>query len=184
VTRTVSGHEAIKSVSSPLLAAQKIPGTKITIRTRRSCLPLFLHLAAALNEGVEALSSRNTWSYNYRPIRMGEAVSDHAGYAIDCWSDGIGAHRWPSKMPATKAKKIGRILEQYITANGRYIFGWGASDQAPGVDYKGPTYHSQKANDPMHFFVAPGVGTKDLLEVRKALGIRLDGTVKVDKSVV
>lgn len=182
MAKTVSGHEAIKSVSSPLLSARLIPGTNITLRTRRTCLPVFLHLASRLDKEVEALSKRNTWSYNFRPIRMGEAISDHAGYAIDCWSDGIGAHRWPSKMPAAKAKKIGRILESYRTSAGEYIFGWGASSKAPGVDYKGETYHTEAGNDPMHFFIARGVSMAEVERVRKSMGIRLDGTV--DKSAV
>lgn len=175
MTQTISGHEAIKSWSSPLLAARKIPGTKITLRTRRSCLPVFLHLAARLDEEVRPLSISDTWSYNYRPGRMTDVVSDHAGYAIDCWSSTIGAHTWPSKMPATVAKKISRILEDYRTRDGRYVFLWGASSQAPGVVYSGPTHKTQKGNDPMHFAVARGISTKDLLAVRKEMGIRLDG---------
>jgi hypothetical protein len=105
-------------------------------------------------------------------------VSDHAGYAIDCWSSSIGAHTWPSKMPAKVAKEIGRILEEYRTADGRYVFLWGASILAPGVDYKGPTHRTQKGNDPMHFAIARGVETRDLMRVRKAMGIRLDGTTR------
>lgn len=178
MTQTVSGHEAIKSWSSPLLAAREIPGTKISLRTRRSCLPLFLNLAARLDKEVEPLSKRNTWSFNYRAIRMGDAVSDHAGYAIDCWSDGIGSHTWPSKMPVAKAKKISKILQDYKTADGRYVFLWGASELAPGVVYKGPHYKTQAGNDPMHFAVAPGITTSDLMKVRKALGVQLNGSVR------
>lgn len=178
MAKTVSGHEAVTSHASPLLAARKIPGTQISLRTRRSCLPLFLNLAARLNEEVKPLSKRNTWSYNFRPIRMGEATSDHAGYAIDCWSDDIGAHTWPSKMPQTKARKISKILETYRTNDGRYIFGWGASSLAPGVTYKGKTHSTKAGNDPMHFFIAPGISTQDLMRARKALGIGLDGQVK------
>ena len=182
MTKTVSGHQAIKSWSSSLLAARRVPGTNISLRTRRACLPLFLHLAARLNDEVKPLSKRNTWSFNYRPIRMGQsAVSDHAGYAIDCWSDDIGAHRWPSKMPATKARKIGRILESYKTPEGKYIFGWGASSLAPGVDYKGVTHRTKAGNDPMHFFIAPGVTVRDLMRTRRAMGLRLNGTVKNPK---
>jgi hypothetical protein len=173
--KTVSGHQAITSWSSPMLAARDIPGTKISLRTRRVCLPLFLHLASRLNLEVKPLLKRNTWSFNFRQIRMGDAVSDHAGYAIDCWSDDIGAHVWPSRMPVTKARMISKILESYKTAHGSYIFGWGASDQAGGVVYKGPTYHSTAANDPMHFFIAEGVTTKDMMFARKVLGIRPDG---------
>jgi len=178
MSKTVSGHDAIKTWGSPLLAARRIPGLKISLRTRRSALPLFLHLAARLNE-VRPLSPRDTWSYNYRPIRMGQsAVSDHAGYAIDCWSSSIGAHTWPSKMPAKVAKQIGRILEDYRTADGRYVFLWGASSLAPGVDYKGPTHRTQKGNDPMHFAIARGIDNRDLMRVRKAMRLRLDGTTR------
>ena len=176
--KTVSGHQAITSWGSPLLRAMRVPGTKISLRTRRSANPLFLHLAARLNDEVKPLSKRNTWSYNYRPIRMGQAVSDHAGYAIDCWSDDIGAHRWPSKMPATKARKISKILESYKTPEGKYIFGWGASKLAPGVTYKGTTHRTKAGNDPMHFFIAPGVTTRDLMRVRRLMGLRKNGTVR------
>ena len=178
MTKTVSGHEAIKSWSSPMLSARMIPGTKISLRTRRCCLPLFLNLATRLNEEVKPLSKRNTWSFNYRAIRMGDAVSDHAGYAIDCWSDDIGAHTWPSKMPAAKAKKISKLLEEYRTADGRYVFLWGASSIAPGVTYKGLTHNTKAGNDPMHFAIAKGISTKDLLQVRKAMGVQLDGSIR------
>jgi hypothetical protein len=179
MSKTVSGHDAIKSWSSPLLRAARIPGTKISLRTRRNCLPLFLHLAAQLN-GLRPLSVKDTWSYNNRPIRMGGGVtSDHAGYAIDCWSSNVGAHTWPSKMPATLAKRIGRVLEQYRTADGRYIFLWGASSLAPGVsDYKGPTHRTQKGNDPMHFAIAKGITNADLMAVRRRMKLKLDGTTR------
>lgn len=184
MSKTVGGHNAIKSWSSSLLAARKIPGTRLSLRTRRACLPLFLHLASQLDSQVKELSSKDTWSYNYRPIRGGKAVSDHAGYAIDCWSSGIGAHTWPSKMPAKKAGQIGKILEEYKTRNGRYVFLWGASDQAPGVKYEGPTYHSTKYNDPMHFAIAPGITTKDLMQVRRSMRLKLDGRVRETKKIV
>lgn len=178
MSRTVSGHPAIKSWGSPLLRAARIPGTRISIRTRRSALPIFLHLAARLNE-LRPLTPRDTWSFNYRPIRMGQsAVSDHAGYAIDCWSSSVGRHTWPSKMPARLARRIGRTLEDYKTPDGRFIFLWGASSQAPGVDYAGPTHRTQAGNDPMHFAIARGITNRDLMQTRRAMGLRLDGTVR------
>jgi len=177
--KTVSGHDAIKSWGSPLLAARKIPGTKISLRTRRSCLPLFLHLAARLDREVRPLSPRDTWSFNYRPIRMGAtSVSDHAGYAIDCWSSNIGAHTWPSRMPAKVAAKISRILEDYHTPDGRFVFLWGASSQAPGVNYAGPTHRTQRGNDPMHFAIAPGITTRDLMLTRRAMRLRKNGKIR------
>jgi hypothetical protein len=178
VSKTVSGHEAIKSWGSPLLRAARIPGTRISLRTRRSCLPLFLHLFARLNREVRVLNPKDTWSYNYRPIRTGSAVSDHSGYACDAWSSTVGAMTWPSRMPEGLARKIGRILEDYKTPDGRYIFLWGAASIAPGVNYKGPTHRTQRGNDPMHFAIARGITTKDLMRTRKAMRLRLNGTVK------
>jgi hypothetical protein len=178
VSKTVSGHDAIKLWGDPRLAARRIPGTRISIRTRRSCLPLFLHLAARLNREVRPLSPKDTWSYVYRPIRLGAAVSDHAGYGIDCWASTIGAMTWPSRMPADLARKIGRILEDYKTPDGRYIFMWGAASIAPGVNYKGPTHRTQRGNDPMHFVIARGIDTKDLMRTRRAMRLKLDGTTR------
>ena len=56
-----------------------------------------------------------------------------------------------------------------------YVFGWGVSDKIKGVDYP-HTYH--RINDPMHFFIRPGITPSDLRAVRKALGIQRDGTIK------
>jgi hypothetical protein len=176
MSKTVSGHDAIKSWGDPRLAARPIPGTKINLRTRRSALPIFLHLFARLNREVRPLNPKDTWSFNYRPIRLGQAVSDHAGYACDAWSSSVGAMTWPSKMPAKLAKQIGRVLEDYKTPDGRYVFLWGAARIAPGVDYKGPTHRTERGNDPMHFAIAPGITNRDLMRTRKAMRLRLDGT--------
>jgi hypothetical protein len=81
-------------------------------------------------------------------------------------------------MPAKLARQIGRILEDYKTPDGRYLFMWGASSLAPGVDYKGPTHRTQKGNDPMHFVIARGVTNRDLMRTRKAMRLRLDGTIR------
>lgn len=176
MAKTVSGHTALRNID-PRLARRYVPGRPIWIRTHRSYLPLFLRLAVLLDQ-VEQLKLSNTWSYNYRQPRQGQGVSDHAGYAIDCWSDGIGRQTWPSKMPADKAAAISAILERFKTADGRHVFGWGACSKAPGVIYSGPTYRLTKSHDPMHFFIAPGISTKDAAAVAKKLGIMSDGTIR------
>lgn len=176
MAKTISGHNALKGYSLWLKRAY-VPGRPVWLKTHRSFLPLFLRLAVLLDQ-VEQLKLSNTWSYNYRPPRMGEGVSDHAGYAIDCWSNGIGAHTWPTKMPADKATKISHILEGFKTSDGRHVFGWGTYYKAPGVTYKGDMYRKTRSNDPMHFFIAPGITPADAGRVIKALGIRPDGTVK------
>ena len=177
MTKTVSGHDAIKFSLSPHLRKCTVPGRPIWIRVSREYAPLFLRLMVLLDQ-VEKLTQRNTWSYNYRPPRMGSAssVSDHAGYAIDCWSDGIGTHTWPSRMPAVDAKKISAILKGFKTPSGELVFGWGACKDAPGVDYPN-TYSKHASNDPMHFYIAPGITPADAVIAIKHLGILKDGTI-------
>ena len=178
MTQTISGHAAIKSVKSRFLRLAYVPGRPIHILVRRAYAPLFLRLMVLLDQ-VEQLKNRNTWSYNYRAPRMGSGISDHAGYAVDCWSDGIGAHTWPSRMPEKQAREIAAILNRFRTKDGRYVFLWGASSQAPGVSfYKGPKYSQQASNDPMHFAIAPGITIRDALQVRRAMKIKFDGTIR------
>ena len=177
MARTISGHPAHRS-RSPWLATRYVPGRPIWLRTDRRALPLFLRLCVLLDQ-VEPLKLRNTWSYNYRPNAIGGGgISDHAGWAIDCWSDGIGRRGWPPAMTAKQATAISDVLERFKTADGRHVFGWGAVASAPGVTYTGPTYSRHSSSDPMHFFVAPGITPRDLAEVRKAMRIMSDGTVK------
>lgn len=177
MTNTISGHEAIKTSLSPYLRKCTVPGRPIWIKVHKDYAPLFLRLMTLLDQ-VEKLTQRNTWSYNYRAPRMGTAtqVSDHAGYAIDCWSDGIGTHTWPSKMPAADAKKISALLKGFKTPSGELVFGWGICKDSPGVDYP-IVYNNHASNDPMHFYIAPGISTTDAAAVIKALGIRKDGTI-------
>lgn len=174
--KTVSGHDAIRTIASPYLRAAKIPGTKITLRTRRSYLPLFLRLGYLLDK-IHPLDQRGVGSYNYRAPRAGSGISDHAGYAADFWSDSIGAHVWPSAMKAATAREISKVLETFKTPKGEHIFGWGACNQAAGVVYTGPTYSQKVNNDPMHFFIAPNVTVADAEAAIKAMRINPDGTI-------
>ncbi len=178
-TRTISGHPLIRSVRSLWLRKATVPGRpKIWIRVCRVYAPLFLRLLVLLDQ-VEPLTMRNTWSFFFRPPRMGGStdVSDHDGYAIDAWSDRIGAHTWPSRMPAPIAIKISHILEQFKTEDGRHIFGWGACNKAPGVVYTGPTYSKPASHDPMHFYIAPGITPADAKAAIKRLRIKSNGTI-------
>lgn len=173
---TLSGHTALVPTSL-LLSTRAVPGRPEKLRTHRAYLPLFLRLAVLLDNRVQQLSTADTWSYNYRQARMASGLSDHAGYACDFWSAGIGAHIWPTHMPADKATAMGHVLEGFRTVDGRHIFGWGAVKGAPGVDYTGPLYTQHASSDPMHVYVAPGVSPLDAWKARKAMGIRADGTI-------
>lgn len=177
MARTLSGHPGIRSSADPRLVKRYVPGRPVWLRVRRAYAPLFLRLAVLLDQ-VEPLKVTDTWSYAYRPARLSNGLSDHSGgTAIDCWSSRIGANTTiaNNKMPADKAKAISKVLKQFKTADGRCVFGWGVSKQVPGVDYP-ITY--DRMNDPMHFFIAPGVSPADAAEVIKRLGIQSDGTVR------
>lgn len=176
MSETISGHKAIRWSADPRLRSAKVPGRPITLRVARAYAPLFLRLAVLLDQ-VEPLEQRSTGSFNYRQPRMGQGISDHAGYAIDCWSDGIGAHTWPSRMPKDKAEKISALLKKFKTKDGRLVFGWGACKRGAGVDYP-LTYRLVASNDPMHFYIAPGITAKDAAEVIDRMGIKADGTIR------
>ena len=181
MSKTISGHLAIKDWGSALLRSARVPikSAKITLRTRKACLPLFLNVAQQLHRRVHPLSPRDTWSFNYRKPAMGSGISDHSGYAIDCWSSSIGAHTWPSRMSREQARNMAKVLSEYRTKDGRYVFGWGISSQAPGGDiYRGPTYNSKTANDPMHVYIARGITMRDVMKVRRRMKIKRNGEFK------
>ena len=167
---TISGHPAANDYDDARLATGVVPGTDgIKLTVFRGCLPLFLHCAARLSAEVAPLRKHDTWSIGIRDARMASGISDHAGWAIDCWADGIGAHTWPPKMSAEQARKMLAIVSSYKTAGGRRIFGWGAHDSLGG------DYHKQASNDPMHVYVRSGITEADVADAAKRLGIGPDG---------
>lgn len=173
MTLTISGHPAATSYEDRHLRTGVVPGTNgIKLTTWAAALPLFLHCAKRLNRKVKPLSARNTWSIGIRQARMASGESDHAGWAIDLWSDDIGAHTWPPRMSAAQAKVVLRIVSSYRTKDGRRIFGWGAHASLGG------DYQHTASNDPMHIYVRPGITVADLRECRKRMGIRTNGRNK------
>jgi hypothetical protein len=173
---TLSGHDAIRA-TDPRLRTHFVPGRPIKFKMHYAALPLFLRLGVLL-DGVIALRTYDTYSYAYRKPRtdeFGAKYSDHAGWAIDVWTSRQGRVGFPGTLTKRQAEMISQRLKQFITDDGRYVFGWGVSDKIPGVDYP-DTYH--RINDPMHFFINPGIRVKDLKLVRASLNIALDGTVK------
>ena len=73
-------------------------------------------------------------------------MSDHCGWAVDHWTSREGqANVWPARLTETQAEPISRILDHFTTPTGELIFGWGASNRTPGVNYP-HTYH--EVSDP------------------------------------
>ena len=156
-----------------------MPGRPITLRAHRAALPLFLRLAVLLDQ-VIPLRPEDTWSYCHRkPRPNADSVlySDHAGWAIDVWTTRQGAAGFPGSLTKTQATKISRHLKKFRTPDGRYVFGWGVSDKIAGVTFP-HTYHA--LNDPMHFFVRPGIKVADLHATRKAMNIKSNGMLDGD----
>lgn len=170
---TVSGHPG-RPAGSLHLRTGTVPDTGIRITTDRAALPLFLAVLRRLHRHVKPLG-KDTWSFCWRPIRTGHALSDHAGWAVDVWASGVGANTMtaPSHMPADVARGVSRILEDFRTPDGRRVFGWGQRRGEPGVTYSGPMY--SRLADPMHIFVAPGISGDDLRATRRRMGIGRDG---------
>lgn len=170
---TISGHPAANDYDDARLATGVVPGNAegVKLTVMRGCLPLFLHCAARLDREVEPLRKRDTWSIGIRDARMASGISDHAGWACDFWADGIGAHTWPPRMSAEKARKMLTIVASYKTPDGRRIFGWGAHESLGG------DYRKTASNDPMHVFVRSGITEADVAACAKRLRIRVDGTV-------
>jgi hypothetical protein len=120
------------------------------------------------------VADSGSYAYRYPRGRTSGPMSDHAGWAFEHWTLRIGRTGFPTHMSEAQASAISEILRRFRTADGRVVFGWGASDQSPGVDY--PLTYS-RLSDPMHVFTAPLITVADLRAVRARMGINADGTV-------
>ena len=171
---TLSGHPAL-TPGDRRLKSGPVPGRPVTIRAHHAALPLMLR-ASVLFDRVCQIRVADSGSYAYRQPRTSSTgpMSDHCGWAMDHWSARIGREGFPAKMRANQAAQISQILLKFHTADDRLVFGWGASDQSPGVDY--PITYS-RLSDPMHFYVAPGITVTDLKAVRARMRINTDGTI-------
>lgn len=171
---TLSGHPALRPYD-PRLRTRRVPGRPVSLRAHYAALPLMLR-ASVLMDQVCQIRVEDSGSYNYRYPRGSTSgpMSDHAGWAFEHWTLRIGRVGFPTRMSATQASAISELLRRFRTADDRVVFGWGASDKSPGVDY--PLTYS-RLSDPMHFYVAPGITVADLKAVRARMRINTDGTI-------
>ncbi len=172
---TISGHPALVSFDLRLRTRQ-VPGRPIRLRAHYAALPLMLRLAVLLDQ-VLPLHTDDTSSYCYRRPRTSPTTgsySDHAGWAMDLWTTRIGREGFPTHMTHAQAQDISTTLKKFVAGDGSHVFGWGASDKNPGVDY--PITYS-RLSDPMHIHVAPGITVNDLKNVKARMRINTDGTI-------
>ncbi len=171
---TLSGHPALRPYD-PRLRTRRVPGRPVSLRAHWAALPLMLRASVLLDQVCQIRTS-DSGSYNYRYPRGSTSgpMSDHCGWAFEHWTLRIGRVGFPTHMSRSEAAQISQILRRFHTGDGRVVFGWGASDQSPGVDY--PLTYS-RLSDPMHIYVAPGITVTDLKTVRARMRINADGTV-------
>lgn len=178
---TVGGWPTIEKPYDSRLAVGKVPGTNLSIRMRKEVLPVFLAFLAEVNKKVIPLKNGPLDGWTYRKARAVDAFSQHAGgVATDMRYDILKADR-KIHMTDTQHKAMHKLLDKYVTSNGKRVFGWGG-DWTPG-----------KFADEMHVEAiqnwSPGSQGKnatvdDFRNVQKRLRIRNDGTVSAVGQVV
>jgi D-alanyl-D-alanine carboxypeptidase/Putative peptidoglycan binding domain len=160
------------------LATGTVPGTKKKVTLQADVLPLFLALLADIHKTVVAIDVPGALGpdgYELRDARASSGISNHgSGTAVDVRYDLMKADR---KKHLTDAQTAAchKLLDKYVDANGRRIFGWGG-------DWKLGTYM-----DEMHWEIAQSwaVGAhgrkttmQDVKNVIARLKIQPDGTVQ------
>lgn len=162
MSRTISGHEAVTTSTSPLLVRVAVPGADWTILAHKDYAPILASVAAAWHREVAPLrlDPLECWSYAYRPPRLGSGVSDHAGYAIDVNSAHEGAQGCAGgmvTMSSAQLRACKAIADRY-----RPVVYWGGP-VAYGGQYGS---HGCATVDPMHWYIRPGAtpqAARDLL---------------------
>lgn len=140
---TLSGHAALQQ-GDPRLESFNVPGVGRSITAADSAGPLFQAFLAdwqsdpLLGGGRFNLKSGRLESYNHRKARAANALSDHAGYAIDVRPDILRADN-KQHMTAEEQSAVRQLLSRHSK------IGWGG-------DYK-------TLIDEMHFYVRDGQAT-------------------------
>lgn len=111
-------------------------------------------------------------AWEYREARQASGLSNHAGgVAVDVRYDILKADG-KAHMTARESKIVRKLLDVYVTPDGRRIFGWGG-DWSPG------------SVDEMHLEIAQGwaigaggqdITPQDVKDCIKHLRIKRDGT--------
>lgn len=166
------------ALRSAHLATGTVPGTTRKVTTEKAALPLFLAYLADWHHQVMPIDGSLTYrgpdGWLYRDARTGAGLSNHAsGTAVDVRYDVLKADHQRHMTPAQTAA-VHRLLDRYVSATGRRVFGWGG-------DWTVGTYC-----DEMHTELAqswsPGTQGRatvpsDVAEVIARLRIRPDGTI-------
>ena len=163
---TLSGHLALRN-DDPSLVMGTVPGSTMRIRVADWTLAVFLDFERRwqdhelLGRGRFNLSAGLSGSFNYRPAREADEVSDHAGYAVDNRYDVLKADG-QRHMTTAERGAVHALLADYGGA-----LAWGG-------DY-------QRIVDEMHVYAAPGQTPATFAALRARLRILDDGTRETTK---
>lgn len=174
---SLSHWPVIADGNSPDLVSITVPGTKKRFTAHKAYAPLAAAFLAEWHVKVHSIDYPGALGpdgWEYRVARLGGGWSNHsAGCAVDVTYDWLKADH-QKHMSDVQTAAVHALLNKYVTADGRRVFGWGG-DWSVGT-----------AKDEMHIEAAQGwsPGTKgryatpaDFVAVQKRMGIRNDGTV-------
>lgn len=177
MTTSLNGWAGIPA-SGPALATRRIPGTTRSVTLQVDALPLFLAYLADWHKTVMPIDGSPAYlgpdGWEYRQARTGAGLSNHAsGTAVDVRYDVLKADHQRHMTP-TQIAAVHRLLDKYVDANGRRVFGWGG-------DWKIGTYCDEMHTELAQSWAAGAQGRSttlaDVRAVIKHLGIRPDGTI-------
>lgn len=178
MSTSLNGWAGIPANGTGALARRVVPGTTRSVTLQKDVLPLFLAYLADWHRTVMPIDGSPTYlgpdGWEYRDARTGAGLSNHAsGTAVDVRYDVLKAdHR--RHMNATQIAAVHALLDKYVDANGRRVFGWGG-------DWKIGVYCDEMHTELAQSWAAGAQGRNttlaDVNAVISRLGIRPDGTI-------
>ena len=171
MAKSLNNWPVIMTAADPRLRTIAIPGTKRTVRARRSVAPV---LAAFLADWHAEMPERlkldkgpvDGWVF--RKSRFVNKYSNHAsGTAVDLRYDVLKPDGKPH-MSQTEKKILNRILDRYKTSDGHRIF-------ANGEWWRKPDGMHTELSQSWDRGALRNTTHKDVKEVQRLLGIDKNG---------
>ena len=173
---SLSRWPVIADGNSSQLVTILVPGTSKRVKLQKDVAPVFAAFLSEWHKTVHSIDYPGALGpdgWEYRVARLGGGWSNHsAAVACDITYDWLKADH-QRHMNTTEIAAVNRLLDKYVTADGRRIFGWGG-------DWKVGT-----ACDEMHVESVQGwspgargiyATAADFKAVQTRLGINADGT--------
>lgn len=179
MTTSLNGWAGVPATAAGAsLARRVIPGTTRSVTLQKDALPLFLAYLADWHKTVMPIDGSPKYlgpdGWEYRDARTGAGLSNHAsGTAVDVRYDVLKADHQRHMSPAQIAA-VHKLLDKYVDASGRRVFGWGG-------DWKIGVYCDEMHTELAQGWAAGAHGRAttlaDVRAVIARLNIRPDGTI-------